>query len=160
MGGGPMSATFTSVYGPRYGQANLREALKKVNEDFRGAHAHWQDLLKKWWFVVGLYRDKLAPEILRLMAQLTNELKVPSEILHRGDVVALARDIDAKLRAKMFGGHARGRGDMTRRATYENIGLGRRLNRLGPSGSSHIGGSQVRSRLTAGGSKIRTLGSA
>jgi hypothetical protein len=56
------------------------------------------------------------------MAELTNELNVPSEILHRGDIVALARDIDAKLRAQMFGGPAPGRGDMTRRATYENIG--------------------------------------
>jgi hypothetical protein len=109
-------------YGPRYGQANVSEALKKVDEDFRGTKEGWKELLKKWWFVIGLYRDKIPSEILRLMAQLTNELNVPSEILHRGDIVALARGIDANLRAKMFGGHAPGRGDMTRRATYQNIG--------------------------------------
>jgi hypothetical protein len=90
-------------YGPRYGQANVPHALKKVDEDFRGAKDHWKELLKKWLFVVGLYRDKIPSEISRLMAQLTSELKVPSEILHRGDIVALAREIDANVRAKMFG---------------------------------------------------------
>jgi hypothetical protein len=29
-------------YGPRYGQANVNETLKKVEEDFRGAKDHWQ----------------------------------------------------------------------------------------------------------------------
>ena len=109
-------------YGPRYGQANVSDALKKVDEDFRGAKDHWKGLLKKWWFVVGLYRDKVPSEIARLMAQLTNELNVPSDILHRGDIVDLARGIEAGLRAKMFGGRAPGSGDMNRRATYENIG--------------------------------------
>ena len=109
-------------YGPRYGQANVNPALKKVDEDFRGAKDHWKELLKKWWFVVGLYRDKIPSEISRLMAQLSNELEVPSEVLHRGDIITLARGIDAKLRAKMFGGRAPGSGDMIRRATYENIG--------------------------------------
>ncbi|MFT8246767.1 ABC-three component system protein [Roseomonas sp. BN140053] len=109
-------------YGPRYGQADVRDALKKVEEDFRGAKDHWKDLLKKWWFVVGLYRDKVPSEVARLMAELTNELKVPSGVLHRGDIVDLARGIEAGLRAKMFGGRAPGSGDMNRRATYENIG--------------------------------------
>lgn len=109
-------------YGPRYGQANVPNALTKVDEDFRGAKDHWKELLKKWWFVVGLYRDKVPSEIARRMAELTNELNVPSDILHRGDIVALARDIEAGLRATMFGGRAPGSGDMNRRATYENIG--------------------------------------
>lgn len=109
-------------YGPRYGQANVADALKKVDEDFRGAKDHWKELLKKWWFVVGLYRDKVPSEIARLMAELTNELNVPSEILHRGDIVDLARGIDAGKRAEMFGGRAPTRGDMVRRITYENIG--------------------------------------
>lgn len=108
-------------YGPRYGQADVREALKKVNEDFRGAQTHWQDLLKKWWFVVGLYRDKVPPEILRLMAQLTNELKVLSAVLHREDIVTLARGIVPDVRASKFG-KAPVRQDMIRRVTYENIG--------------------------------------
>jgi hypothetical protein len=109
-------------YGPRYGQANVSDALKKVDEDFRGAKDHWKELLKKWWFVVGLYRNKIPPGISRLMAQLSNELEVPSEVLHRDDIITLARGIDAKLRAKMFGGRAPGSGDMIRRATYANIG--------------------------------------
>lgn len=109
-------------YGPRYGQTNVKEALKKVNDDFRGAKDHWRELLKRWLFVVGLHRDKIPSEISRLMAQLSIELNVPSEVLHRGDIVALARGIAGNVRARMFGGRAPGRGDMIRRATYENIG--------------------------------------
>ncbi|MBN9564265.1 MAG: hypothetical protein J0H14_26590 [Alphaproteobacteria bacterium] len=109
-------------YGPRYGQVNVSDALKKVEEDFRGARDHWNELLKKWWFVVGLYRDKIPSEISRLMAELSEKLTVPSGVLHRGHIVDLARSIDARIRARMFGGHAPSRGDMARRATYENIG--------------------------------------
>ena len=109
-------------YGPRYGKANVNEALKKVDEDFRGAKDHWENLLKRWFFVVGLYKDKIPSEISRLMARLSDELKVPSEVLHRGGIVDLARDISTDLRARMFGGHAPSRGDMIRRATYQNIG--------------------------------------
>jgi hypothetical protein len=108
-------------YGPRYGQANVNEALKKVNDDFRGAKDHWQGLLKKWWFVVGLYKDKVPSEILRLMAQLSDELKVPSEVLHREAIVLLAHGIDAAIRATRFG-KAPVRQDMIRRVTYESIG--------------------------------------
>jgi hypothetical protein len=109
-------------YGPRYGQANVGEALKKVEEDFRGAKEHWKELLQRWFFVVGLHSDKIPSQISRLMAQLSNELKTPSEVLHRGDIVALARNLSADVRARMFGGRAPGHGDMIRRATYENIG--------------------------------------
>ena len=109
-------------YGPRYGQADVNDALKKIDEDFRGAKDHWNELLKKWWFVVGLYRDKIPSEISRLMARLSNELGVPSGVLHRDDIVDLASSINADQRAKMFGGRAPTRGDMIRRTTYENIG--------------------------------------
>lgn len=108
-------------YGPRYGQANVHDALKKVNEDFRGAQGHWKALLRKWWFVVGLYKDKVPSEVLRLMALLSDELKVPSEVLHREDIVQLARGIRAEIRAARFGS-APVRQDMIRRVTYENIG--------------------------------------
>ena len=80
-------------YRPRYGQANVDAVLKKVNEDFRGAKDHWEALLKKWWFVVGLYKDKTPSEVLLLMARLSIELKVPSAVLHREDIVLLARGI-------------------------------------------------------------------
>jgi hypothetical protein len=109
-------------YGPRYGKADVKEGLKKVDEDFRGAKNHWKELLKKWFFVVGLYKDKIPSEISRLLALLSQELDVPSEVLHRGDIVDLARDIKADARAKMFGGRAPGRGHMIRQATYQNIG--------------------------------------
>jgi hypothetical protein len=108
-------------YGPRYGQMNVDDAIKKVNDDFRGAKDHWNELLNKWCFVVGLYRDKVPSEVLRLVAQLSIELKVPSEVLHREDIVLLARGIQADIRAAMFG-KAPVRQDMIRRVTYENIG--------------------------------------
>jgi hypothetical protein len=108
-------------YGPRYGQANVENALKKVDEDFRGAKDHWKVLLKKWWFVVGLYKDKMPSEVLRLMAQLSIDLKVPAEVLHREDIVLLARGIPAAVRATKFG-KAPVPQDMIRRVTYENIG--------------------------------------
>ncbi|MBV8795883.1 MAG: hypothetical protein JO136_13205, partial [Hyphomicrobiales bacterium] len=109
-------------YGPRYGQADVSTALKKVEEDFKGAKNHWGPLLKKWIFAVGLHQDKIPSEIARLMAQLSQELEVPSEVLHRGDIVVLARDLPVDIRARMFGGHAPSRADMIRRVTYENIG--------------------------------------
>jgi hypothetical protein len=109
-------------YGPRYGRVSTSDALKKIDEDFRGAKDHWGDLLKKWWFVVGFYQEKSPPELSRLMARLSIELDVPSDMLHRGDIVDLARDIEGGRRAKMFGGRAPSSGDMTRGATYENIG--------------------------------------
>jgi hypothetical protein len=108
-------------YGPRYGQMNVDYALKKVDEDFRGAKDHWKDFMKKWWFVVGLYKDKMPPEVLLLMAQLSDELKVPSEPLHREDIVKLVHGIEASVRATMFG-RAPVRQDMIHRVTYENIG--------------------------------------
>jgi hypothetical protein len=109
-------------YGPRYGKADVKDALKKINEDFRGAKDHWKELLKKWFFVVGLFEDKIPSEVSRLMAQLSDELRVPSELVHRGDIVDLARGVSADVRAKMFGGRAPDRGNMIRRATYQNIG--------------------------------------
>ena len=58
-------------YGPRYGQANVSDALEKIEEDFKGAKDHWQDLMTKWVFVVGLYRNKLPSEMIRLVFQLS-----------------------------------------------------------------------------------------
>ncbi|HXT07620.1 MAG TPA: ABC-three component system protein [Roseiarcus sp.] len=109
-------------YGPRYGRADVDDALKKVDTDFRGAKDHWKDLLKKWLFVVGLYSNKIPSQVSRLIAQLSGELSIPSEVLHRGDIVGLASGIAPEIRARMFGGRAPTRSDMIRRATYENIG--------------------------------------
>jgi hypothetical protein len=108
-------------YGPRYGQANIGEMLKKITADFVGAKEHWQGLLQKWWFVVGLYKDKIPSEAARLMAQLSTTLNVPSEVLHREDIVLLAREIPAAVRATKFG-KAPIPQDMIRRVRYENIG--------------------------------------
>jgi hypothetical protein len=62
-----------------------------------------------------------APQILLLMAQLSGELKIPSEVLHREDIVKLANGIEVGLRATMFG-RVPVRQDMIHRVTYQNIG--------------------------------------
>jgi len=115
------TGTCYQCYGPRYGQADVGESLTKIDADFRGAKAHWQDQLQKWCFVVGLYRDKTPSEIVRLIGALSSELGVPAEILHRDDIVDLAEGIEAPRRAELFG-RAPMREDMIRRVTYQNIG--------------------------------------
>lgn len=52
------TGTVYQCFGPRYGQANVDDALAKIDEDFRGAKAHWDSRLREWKFVVNLYRDK------------------------------------------------------------------------------------------------------
>jgi len=109
------------LYGPRYGQANVDQALTKIDEDFRGAHAHWGMLLKRWVFVVGLYQGRVPSEILRAVAILAADLDVPAEIWSRDDIIALAASLPADKRSALFG-VAPGRADMVRHVTYANIG--------------------------------------
>ncbi|MGJ0395382.1 MAG: ABC-three component system protein [Methylocystis sp.] len=110
-------------YGPRYGQANVSDALEKIEEDFNGAKDHWQDLMTKWVFVVGLYRDKIPSEMILLVFQLSKSLGVPAEIIGRDEIISLARDTTPDFRANALGlGRAPQQADMIRRVTYENIG--------------------------------------
>jgi hypothetical protein len=115
------TGTLYQCYGPRYGRADVNEALEKIEEDFRGAKNHWQELLQKWCFVVGLYRGKTPSQIVRKIAELSAELDVPAEIMHRDDIIDLAQGIEPQARSEMFG-KAPVRADMIRRVTYENIG--------------------------------------
>jgi len=108
-------------YGPRYGQADVDYMLKKIDEDFRGAKAHWGDRMKGWIFVVGLYRDKVPSEIIRSIVDLSTELSVPFGIWTRQEIIEIARHLDATDRAELFG-RAPMPEDMIRRVTYANIG--------------------------------------
>ncbi|KAK0351591.1 hypothetical protein LTR94_024362 [Friedmanniomyces endolithicus] len=87
------------LYGPRYGQANVKEALAKIDEDFRGAHAKWGDQLRK----------------------LSLTLNVPAEIWTRDEILALAQTLPPLARRELFG-VAPNRTDMVREVTYANIG--------------------------------------
>jgi hypothetical protein len=108
-------------YGPRYGRVDVGEALAKIDSDFRGAKEHWGDLLGRWCFVLGVYRDKTPSEIVLKVAALSGELGVPAEILHRDHIIDLAHGIETSKRTEMFG-KAPLPADMIRRVTYENIG--------------------------------------
>lgn len=114
------TGTVYQCYGPRYGQANVDDALAKIEEDFRGAKEHWGAQLQEWKFVVNLYRDKLPSELVRKMRQLADELKVPAASLTRSDILELLRNLPAEERARLYGRAPRTT-DMAR-ITYANLG--------------------------------------
>lgn len=109
------------VYGPRYGQANVKDALRKIEEDFTGAHAHWGVQLKKWVFVVGLYAGRVPSDLIQAINALSAALKVPAEIWTRDEIIALAKSLPPLARRELFGA-APSRTDMVREVTYANIG--------------------------------------
>lgn len=109
------------LYGPRYGQANVNDALAKIAEDSKGALTHWGPSMKSWTFVVGLYAGRTPSEIVRAVASLPTSLGVPAKVWTRDDIIALAKTLPAAERRRLFGG-APGRADMVHYVTYENIG--------------------------------------
>ena len=114
------TGTVYQCYGPRYGQANVDDALKKIDEDFRGAKQHWGTQLQDWRFVVNLYRDKLPSELVRKIGQLADELEVPAGPLTRSDILDLIKSLPAEERVRLYGRAPRAT-DMAR-ITYENLG--------------------------------------
>lgn len=114
------TGTVYQCYGPRYGQANVDDALAKIEEDFRGAKEHWGAQLQEWKFVVNLYRDKLPSELVRKIGQLADELKVPAGPLTRSDILGLLQSLPAEERARLYGRAPRAT-DMAR-ITYANLG--------------------------------------
>ena len=114
------TGTVYQCYGPRYGQANVDDALAKIEEDFRGAKAHWGNELREWKFVVNLYRDKLPSVLVRRIAQLADELKVPAGPLNRSDILDLIKTLVPDERMRLYGRAPRAT-DMAR-ITYANLG--------------------------------------
>lgn len=114
------TGTVFQCYGPRYGQANVDAALSKIEEDFRGAKAHWGNELKDWKFVYNLYRDKVPSEIVLKIAELANELGVTAGPFSRSDILDLIFELDEAGRAELCG-VAPSATDMTK-ITYANLG--------------------------------------
>ena len=114
------TGTVYQCYGPRYGQANVDDALVKIDEDFHGAKAHWDTRLREWKFVVNLYRDKLPSELVRKIEQLAEELDVPAGPLTRSDILELIKSLPADERVRLYGRAPRAT-DMAR-ITYANLG--------------------------------------
>ncbi|MDR6624474.1 ABC-three component system protein [Caulobacter segnis] len=109
------------LYGPRYGQAKVDDALKKIDEDFRGAKAHWGSQMRSWTFVAGLYASRTPSEILLSVADLDTKLGVPAKVWSRDDIIALAKTLSSEDRRRLLGAPPQ-RADMVRHVTYENIG--------------------------------------
>jgi tetratricopeptide (TPR) repeat protein len=82
---------------------NVQSALAKIEEDFRGARAHWGDTLKEWRFVVNVYRDKLPSEVILRIRTLSTELGVPALPLDRDELLNLIRKLPEVSRAALFG---------------------------------------------------------
>lgn len=114
------TGTVYQCYGPRYGQVNVDDALAKIDEDFRGAKAHWNTLLREWKFVVNLYRDKLPSELVRKIEMLAAILNVPAGSFTRSDILDLIKNLPADKRAQLYGRAPRAT-DMAR-ITYANLG--------------------------------------
>lgn len=114
------TGTVYQCYGPRYGRADVDDALKKIDEDFRGAKAHWGTRLREWKFVVNLYRDKLPSELVRKIEQLAGELEVPASAFTRSDILEMIKSVSAEERGRLYGRAPRAT-DMAR-ITYANLG--------------------------------------
>lgn len=97
------TATVYQCYGPRYGQVNVHEAVKKINDDFRSAKSHWGVNLKEWKFVVNVYKDKLPSEVVREIASLSNELGVAAGPIDRSDLLELIRVLPNNERVRLYG---------------------------------------------------------
>jgi len=115
------SGELFQCYGPRYGQANVNDALAKIDVDFAGAVQHWGSQLKKWVFAAGLYQDKVPSELLRRVLQKSQDYSIPAEILTRDGIIEMAKRMPSHERAALFG-KAPERADVVRGTTYENIG--------------------------------------
>lgn len=114
------TGTVYQCFGPRYGQVNVNRALAKISEDMRGAKEHWGEQLREWKFVVNVYRDKVPPEIVRYIAELSSKLGVEGAPLNRSDILDLIKQLSETDRIALFGRAPRST-DITR-ITYDNIG--------------------------------------
>jgi hypothetical protein len=114
------SGTVYQCYGPRYGQVSVDDALVKIDQDFRGAKAHWGDALRGWKFVVNVYRDKVPSELVRRIADLAKELRVPAGVFNRSDIIELIETLPEPERISLYGRAPRAT-DMVK-ITYANLG--------------------------------------
>jgi hypothetical protein len=62
----PSARTLFQVYGPE--RMTLAETVKKINEDFAGAKAHWEKYFNRWVFVHNT--DRLPPDVIKALADL------------------------------------------------------------------------------------------
>lgn len=112
--------TAIACFGPRYGQVQVGRALVKIEEDFRGAKEKWDDKLSGWVCALNVYRDVVPAELIKLVRDLSEELKIPAQIWNRNDLIELSRGIPPARRRELLG-RAPIPTDM-RRVTYSNIG--------------------------------------
>ena len=64
----PSARILYQSYAPN--EMGAAEAIKKINEDFEGAKAHWKEYFDEWTFVHNAYDGRLGPHIIEQLAKL------------------------------------------------------------------------------------------
>ncbi|MCW2107102.1 UNVERIFIED_ORG: hypothetical protein M2402_004293 [Rahnella aquatilis] len=67
----PSARILFQSYAPN--EMNSTEAIKKINEDFEGAKAHWEKYFGEWTFVHNAPDGRLGPHIIEALAKLAKE---------------------------------------------------------------------------------------
>lgn len=97
------TGTVYQCYSPRYGKIDVNYAIKKIEQDFIGAHESWKDKLKKWAFVVNVYKDKVSPELIEKITQVSQQIGVEFILISRSDILDLVRNLPHTERVKLYG---------------------------------------------------------
>jgi hypothetical protein len=123
------SGTLLQVYAPNEMRAS--EAIRKIEEDFREAHAYWQPHMKRWVFVHNS-REGLGPEVLKTLLDLA-EMHPAIPVEHWGppELQGMARQLSEAALVDLFG-HAPSRSALARLGVPDLQPLLAQVARLGP----------------------------
>jgi len=67
----PSTRTLFQCYAPN--DLSAAEAIKKINEDFKGAKVHWEKYFSEWTFVHNAPDGRLGPQIIEALAKLAQD---------------------------------------------------------------------------------------
>lgn len=67
----PSARILFQSYAPN--ELSAAEAIKKINEDFEGAKAHWEEYFDEWTFVHNAFDGRLGPHVIEALAKLEQE---------------------------------------------------------------------------------------
>lgn len=67
----PSARILYQVYAPN--EISAAKAIKKINEDFKGAKKHWEEYFDEWTFVHNAPDGRLHPQIIKVLARLRQD---------------------------------------------------------------------------------------
>lgn len=67
----PSKRTLFQVYAPN--EFPVAETVRKVQEDFSGAYAHWQQYFGRWVFVHNAFDQRLPPDVIKTLADIKQQ---------------------------------------------------------------------------------------